>query len=241
MSTIDINQFRDKVYHIRNRLHDKLYQELSREYKGKFSVLRNNIHITVKYRHSKEIVDLLDFRTLEITLDKENPMEIFQTTRKVGSNGEFMEIECIVIFNITSINRGKKDVLRLGNTGHTFNTYEEFLSRVSKEIDEPMDVRLIDRQTGIGLFHLFNQIANRPNTPQLELDNFYNLESYQKLDGETKAMVDSILCPFTITVEDVKVPYLGYTLIITLDKEQLMKEHFFTDKWNTIVNEELNY
>ena len=34
MSTIDINQFRDKVYHIRNRLHDKLYQELSREIKN---------------------------------------------------------------------------------------------------------------------------------------------------------------------------------------------------------------
>ena len=245
MSYYSIDVFHDKVYNLRNRLHDKLYHEMNRKYRGRLMVLRNNIYITVKYRQGNKVVDILDSRIQGITLDKNIPFDVYQTNRKIGAGKEFVEVECIIVFNIASIDSNDKDVLGLGDEGYTFNTYEELLSRVhekTKGFDSPdvaMDIHLIDLQSGVNLLHVFNQLRNNNYIPELEIDQLTNLNNYQKLDSAIKAKVDKILCPLKVTKNDVKVPYLGHTLNITVDKEILVKAYFFTNKWNKVVTEEL--
>lgn len=218
---------------------------MSKEHRGDFTMLRNNIYITVKYRQGNKVVDILDSRIQGITLDEGVPFDIYQTNRKIGAGKEFVEVKCIIVFNIVSINSSDKDVLDLGDEGYTFNTYEELLSRVHEKTkgfnssDASMDVKLIDLQSGVNLLHVFNQLTNSDDAPELEIGQLSNLNNYQKLDGTTKAKVDKILCPLKVTKNDVKIPYLGYTLNITVDKETLVIAYFFTNKWNEVVTEEL--
>lgn len=247
MSYYSIDVFHDKVYNLRNRLHDKLYHEMSRKYRGRLMVLRNNIYITVKYRQGNKVVDILDSRIQGITLDKNIPFDVYQTNRKIGAGKEFVEVECIIVFNIDSVDSSDEDVLDLGDEGYTFNTYEELLSRVHEKTkgfnssDDSMKVKLVDRQTGMSLLGVFNQLRNNNYIPELEIGQLTNLNNYQKLDDATKAKVDKILCPLKVTKNDVKVPYLGYTLNIIVDKENLVKAYFFTNKWNEVVAEELGF
>lgn len=245
MSYYSINAFRDKVHHLRNRLHDKLYHEMNREHRGRFMVLKNYIYITVKYRQGSEMVNILDSRIQGVTLDKDIPFDVYQTNRKISDGQEFLEVECIIVFNIASIDSNDKDILGLGDEGYTFNTYEELLSRVHEKTkgfnssDAAMNVQLIDLQSGVNLLRVFNQLRNNNYIPELEIGQLSNLNNYQKLDDGTKAKVDKILCPLKVTKNDVKVPYLGYTLNITVDKEILLKAYFFTNNWNKVVAEEL--
>lgn len=247
MSYYPINAFRDKAYHLRNRLHDKIYQEMNREHRGRFMVLKSHIHITVKYRQGNETVNILDSRIQGVTLDKDVPFDVYQTNRKISDGKEFVEVECIIVFNIDSINSSDKDILGLGDEGYTFNTYEELLSRVHEKTkgfnssDASMDVKLVDLQSGVNLLHVFNQLTNSDDVPELEISQLTNLNNYQKLDDDTKAKVDKILCPLKVTKNDVTVPYLGYTLNITVDKETLVIAYFFTNKWNKVVAEELGF
>ena len=246
MKYLEINKFRNKVADIRGKIHELIYQDLLTKYQGKYAVSRNNILITVLYRGDKgQEISILDPRVLGVTLDEDNPVDIYQSTRELSVGGT-VALDCTIVFNIVDVNNGNTDVLELGDREVTFDTYDNFLRLVHEKTkcievgkESSKDVRLLDKHTKISLFQLFNQLSPKQKTPVIPFNLLSNWVSYQKVDKDTKEKVDALLCPFTLTKKDVKMMYLGDMVIVTLDKGELMRENFRVQQFNAIVVKEL--
>lgn len=246
MKYLEINKFRNKVASIRGKIHELIYQDLLAKYHDEYTVSRNNILITILYRGDKgQEASILDPRVLGVTLDENNTVDIYQSTRELSVGGA-VAVDCTIVFNIVEVNNGNTDVLELGDKEITFDTYDDFLRLVhektksihlGKEVSK--DVRLLDNRTKISLFQLFNQLSPKQKTPVIPFNLLSNWVSYQKVDKDTKEKVNVLLCPFTLTKKDVKLMHLAETVIVTLDKGELMRENFRAQQFNAIVVKEL--
>ena len=150
-----------------------------------------------------------------------------------------------VVLTINGYVKRLEDVLGIGDESHTFNTYEEFLTFMDERTheynlfpDQPIFVVLRDRKTGISLADIFNpQRVSRKDIPNIPGHSINMLSVYKQLANDVKENIDKLLCPITISKKDVGDTLNLDYITVYVDKGDLIKSVFQTDKWNSVINE----
>lgn len=241
----DARDFLTIMEKIKAKVHDDAYKQLNRgldhpQYYPEFIEVYARVMDTNGHG-----INLRDTTISSIDICPEDT-KVYQNHTK-SLCGEMVTIE--IVFMAKYIHYHKPDIINIGDTPRTFNTYEEFLTFVTQShrnqehsTDEDMvSVSLFDKGTRMELFDAFRNLRKKDSTlPTLTEDEFTTLKGYRTLPEVVKGDVDKVLCPITITKEDVHLIHSRGRYKIYVDKPDFINQHLSTTEWNNAILSLLN-
>ena len=241
MKYYEINELRNRVYKLKEDIRNGVTQELYQKHGEDMSL--SGFDIVVRFCYQDEILDIHDKNITGLTLESDVP-DVYQleSTHPLVQKGA---PTIHIVFTVNKYVKRSEDVLGIGENTYTFNTYEEFLVFIDEKTrhynitsDKPFFVSLRDRKSNISISNFFNhpKITRQGtgNTPGFFIGM---LTSYKKLIDENKAVIDKLLCPITISKKDVEERFDLDFVTVYVDKEDLIKLVFQTDKWDSVIKE----
>ena len=243
MKYYDIQELRNRIYKIKEDIRNEVTQELYQKHGEDASL--SGFDVVVRFCHQNEILDIYDKNITGVTLESDVPVvyQLESTHPMVQKDAPTIH----VVFTVIKYVKRSEDVLGIGDNTYTFNTYEEFLVFVHEKTclynmtsDKPFFVSLRDRKSNISISNLFNH-PKITHQGALNFPGFFigMLTSYKKLIDANKAVIDKLLCPITISKKDVEEHFDLDFVTVYVDKEDLIKSRFQTNKWNSVIKEAL--
>ena len=243
MKYYDIQELRNHVYKIKEDIRSNVIKELNMKHGGEPKDHFPGIDVSVRFHHHNEIIDIFNKDIVCVTLENETP-DVYQIT---GTHPVVSKDTPIikVVFTIKSYATRNDDVLGLGDESHTFETYEKFLTFIGEKThdynltsNEPFFVALRDRKSNIGIANIFGRKSNvRKDVPNIPGFSINMLSVYKNLADDIKEGIDKLLCPITISKGDVEERFDLDFINIYVDREDLVKSFFETDKWDLVIGD----
>lgn len=245
MKYYEIRELRNRMYKVKEDIRNDVIEEFLLKHKGEPEASFPGVDVSIHFHHNNEIVDIFDKNLLGVTLENETP-EVYQMAHSHPMISKDVPIIKIV-FAIKSYVKRSEDVLGIGDEKHTFDTYEEFLSFVDEktcghnmESDKPFFVSLHDRKSNVSIANIFGHRSavskGIPNIPGFSINM---LSVYKNLTDTVKEDIDKLLCPITLSKKDVEDHFDLDFVNVYVDREELVKSVFQTDKWNAVIDEAL--
>lgn len=245
MKYYEISELRSRVYKMKEDIRNDFIEEWRQKHGSESDTQIPSINVNVRFQHRNEVIDIFDNYIAAVTI-VDDDLEVYQMhqTRSMVSKES---LTITVVFTINGYVKRLEDVLSIGDESHTFNTYEEFLTFMDERLrecnlfsDQPIFVVLRDRKTGISLANIFNpQWVSRKDVPNIPGYSINMLSVYKQLANDVKENIDKLLCPITISKKDVGDNLDLDYITVYVDKGDLIKSVFQTDKWNSAINEAL--
>lgn len=245
MTYYEIRELRNRMYKVKEDIRNDIIEEFLLKHKGEPDASFPGVDVSVHFHHNNEIVDIFDKNLLGVTLENEIP-EVYQMPNSHPMISKDVPVIKIV-FTIKSYVKRSEDVLGIGDEKHTFATYEEFLLFVDEKtrkynmaLDKPFFVSLRDRKSNVSIANIFGQRSTIskgiPNIPGISINM---LSVYKNLTDAVKEDIDKLLCPITLSKKDVEDHFDLDFVNVYVDREDLVKSFFQTDKWNSVIDEAL--
>lgn len=190
-------------------------------------------------RPDGEVINLRDGDISSIDMYPEDT-KVYQTHTK-SLCGEIVTVE--IVFIARYVHYNKQDIVGIGDTPRTFNTYEEFLVFINQahEKQNPNDghnisVSLFDKGTNIELFDAFRNLRRKDSSlPTLTEDEFTTLDGYHGLSKDIKGNVDKAICPLTLTQENVQLIHSNGWYNVYVDKSEFINRHLLTTNLDSVI------